>query len=327
MQDSNSNSSTLDNTIVVYKDHGTCNLTTYNHSQSIPQTSWNQCETYTLSETSDVGVINLDSVSPTTSISSDAQAIISAAWRNTTKRKCSSTFKIWTNVCGKRNINSLQPNTVNIIEFLTEEFKRDLSFNSLVSAKSALGHCLSCDIIHHSTVSTFLKGVYNLRAPSPKCIAIWNVNTLLSQLQHDDINTFYNITKKLATLFMILAGTRVNTLVHLKVTNIYITYTEVTFDFDEVLKHSPLNYKQKPLIFRAFTSKDLCPVTTLITCLEHRLLASGDPALFITTVEPHKKASKNSLSVDKMSKAGISSGLFTSHSCRSALQAKLLSQI
>ena len=161
MQDSNSNSSTLDNTIVVYKDHGTCNLTTYSHSQSIPQTSWNQCETYTLSETSDVGVINLDSVSPTTSISSDAQAIISAAWRNTTKTKYNSTFKRWTNFCSKRNINSLQPNTVNIIEFLTKEFKRGLSYNSLVSGRSALGHCLSCDIIHHSTVSTFLKGVYN----------------------------------------------------------------------------------------------------------------------------------------------------------------------
>ena len=63
---------------------------------------------------------------------------------------------------------------------------------------------------------------------------------------------------------MILAGTRVNNLVHLKVTKMYITDTEVTFTFDEVLKHSRPNYKQKPLIFRAFTSKDLCPVTMLM---------------------------------------------------------------
>ena len=40
----------------------------------------------------------------------------------------------------------------------------------------------------------------------------------------------------------------------------------------------------------AFTSNDLCPVTTLIAYLEHRLPASGDPVLFITTVKPHKKA-------------------------------------
>ena len=44
---------------------------------------------------------------------------------------------------------------------------------------------------------------------------------------------------------MILAGTRVITLVHLKVTNMYITDTEVTFTFDEVLKHSRPNYKEK----------------------------------------------------------------------------------
>ena len=126
---------------------------------------------------------------------------------------------------------------------------------------------------------------------------------------------------------MILAGTRVNTLVHLKVTNMYITDTEVTFTFDEVLKHSRPNYKQKPLIFRAFTSKDLCPVTTLITYLEHRLPASGDPALFITTVRPHQKASKDSISrwiKLTMSEAGINFGLFTSHSCRSASTSKAI---
>ena len=118
---------------------------------------------------------------------------------------------------------------------------------------------------------------------------------------------------------MILAGTRVNTLVHLKVTNMYITDTEVTFTFDEVLKHSRPNYKQRLLIFRTFTSKD--PVTMLITYPEHGLPASGDPALFITTVKPHKKASKDSISrwiKLTMSEAGINSGLFTSHSCRSA---------
>ena len=241
IQESNSNSSALDNTIVVYKDHGTCNLTTYNHFQSITQTSWKQSETSTLSETSDAGLINYETVSSTTSISSDTQAIMSVAWRNTTKTKYNSIFKRLTKLCSKRNINSLQPNTVNIIEFLTEEFKRGLSYNSLVSARSALGHCLSCDIIHHSTVSTFLKGVYNLRPPTPKYFAIWNVNTLLSHIQHKDISTFYDITKKLDTLFMILAGTQVNNLAYLKVTNMYITDTEVTFTFDEVLKHSPPN--------------------------------------------------------------------------------------
>ena len=107
----------------------------------------------------------------------------------------------------------------------------------------------------------------------------------------------------------------------------YITDTEVTFTFDEVLKHSRPNHKQKPLIFRAFSSKGVCPVTTLITYLEHRLPASGDPTLFITTVKPHQKASKDSISrwiKLTMSEAGINSGLFTSHSCRSASTSKAI---
>ena len=164
MQKSNSIISTLNNTIMVYKDHGTCSLTIHNHCQLIPKTSWNQRETYTLSKTSDVGPINLEPVSSTTLILSDAQEIISATWRNTTKTKHASAFKRWA--------NSLQPNTVNIIEFLTEEFKKGLTHNSLISARSALSHYLPCDIINHSTVSTFLKDVYNLIPPTPKYFAI-----------------------------------------------------------------------------------------------------------------------------------------------------------
>ena len=124
---------------------------------------------------------------------------------------------------------------------------------------------------------------------------------------------------------MILTGRRVNTLVHLKVTNMYIIDTEVTFTF--VLKHFQPSYKQKPLIFRAFTSRDLCPVTTLMTYLEHRLLVSCDPALFITTVKPDKKPSKDSISrwiKLTVSEVGINSGLFTSHSCRSVSTSKAI---
>ena len=87
MQKINNNKSTLDNTIMVYKDHGTCNITTYNHPHSIPQTPWNQRETSTLSETSFIGSVNLKPDSSTTSISSDAQAVMSAVWRNNSKTK------------------------------------------------------------------------------------------------------------------------------------------------------------------------------------------------------------------------------------------------
>ena len=105
-------------------------------------------------------------------------------------------FKRWINFCSKESINSLQPNTVNISVFLPEEFKRCLSYNSLVSVRSALSHCLPYDFINHNTVSTFLKGVYNLRPLVLNCFANWDLNTLLSHLQHKDISVLCDIAKK-----------------------------------------------------------------------------------------------------------------------------------
>ena len=57
------------------------------------------------------------------------------------------------------------------------------------------------------------------------------------------------------------SGTQVNTMTHLKVTNIHITDTKYAFVFDEVLKHSRPKYYQNPLIFTAYAEfPDLHPV-------------------------------------------------------------------
>ena len=65
-----------------------------------------------------------------------------------------------------------------------------------------------------------------------------------------------NKSKNSVCLMILLSGTRVNTSTYLNVTNMYITDTECTFVFKEVLKHSRTKYFQKPLIFRAYPK---CP--------------------------------------------------------------------
>ena len=54
-------------------------------------------------------------------------------------------------------------------------------------------------------------------------------------------DTDMNINKKTVCLIMLLSGTRVNTMIHLKVTNMYITGTECIFVFDEGQLVMPLN--------------------------------------------------------------------------------------
>lgn len=100
----------------------------------------------------------------------------------------------------------------------------------------------------------------------------------------------------------------------------------VTFTFDEILKDSRPSYKQKPLIFRVFTSGYLCTATILVAFLEHGLLISDEPVLFIITVKSYEKASKTSISrliKLTMSEVEINSGLLISYSCRSISTSKV----
>ena len=125
---------------------------------------------------------------------------------------------------------------------------------------------------------------------------------------------------------MLLSGSRVNSISDLKITNMYLTDTECTFVFDDVLKHSRPSFKEKSLVFRTFPQNPkLCPVSTLIQYLDIRLSRSPDTALFLTTLRPYKGVSSDTNAhwiKNTMQEAGINIGLFSPHSCRSAATSK-----
>ena len=85
---------------------------------------------------------------------------------------------------------------------------------------------------------------------------IWDVSTLLDYLQNLSTDSDMNKSKYIVCLMMLLSGTRVNTLTHLKVTNMYITDTKCAFVFDKVIKHSRPKCSEKALIFRVYPK---CP--------------------------------------------------------------------
>ena len=99
-------------------------------------------------------------------------------------------------------------------------------------------------------------------------------------------DTDMNIPRKIVCLFMLLSGIRVNTTVHLKITNMYLTDSECTIVFDDLLNHSRPFYKEKPIGFGAFPQNPKLSATTALTqYLNIRLLRSPDTALSITTVK------------------------------------------
>ena len=123
-----------------------------------------------------------------------------------------------------------------------------------------------------------------------------------------------DVSRKLVFLFILLSESRVNSILHLKITNMYLTDTECTFVFDDVLKLSRPSFKEKLLVFRVFPKNPkLCPVSTLMQYLDIRLSRSSDTALFLTTVRLYKGASSDTMArwiKSTMEEAGVNTGLF-----------------
>ena len=199
-----------------------------------------------------------------------------------------------------------------------------MSFHYLCWYISALKNYLASHILGANLQKKIKKDLFKLRPPKTKYHVIWDVHILLHFLENMSTDNDMGASRKLACLFILLLGSRVNEILHLKVTNIYLADTECAFVFDDLLKHFRPSFKEKPLVFGAFPQNPkLCPVSTLMQYLNIRLSRSSDTALFLTTVRPCKGVSSDACWIkNTMQGAGINTGLFSPHSCRSAATSK-----
>ena len=263
---------------------------------------------------------------PEREIQKETINVLNAAWRDGTKNKYKYIFRRWEKFCSERNYNTMQINTHIVLEFLTLEYNKGLSYNAIRNVLSAISSYLPHEVRQHIIIKKFMKGAFNLRPLKTQHHAIWDVSILLNYLQNMKTDSDMSKSKKIVCLMMLLSATRVNTLTHLKITNIYITDTECTFVFDEVLKYSRPKYCQKPLIFRAYHEcPNLCPAKVLLNYLDIKLTRSSDLAFFISTTKPFKALSRDAIArwiKNTMKEANIDSGLFTTHTCRSASTSK-----
>ena len=159
----------------------------------------------------------------------------------------------------------MQTDEINVIQIQAEEYERGLSFNYLSGYISTLKNYLPNYILDANVVKKFKKGLFKLRLPKTKYHAIWDVNILLHFLENMSTDSDMDVSRKLVFLFILLSGSRVNSISYLKITNMYLTDTECTFVFDDVLKLSRPSFKEKLLVFRVFPQNPkLCPVSTLM---------------------------------------------------------------
>ena len=189
----------------------------------------------------------------------------------------------------------MQADEIIVLQFLTEDYQRGLSFNYLSSYISALRNYLLDTVLNPYVTQKFMKGMAKLKPLKIK-YAIWDVQILLQLFENISLDNYMDVSRKLVCLFVVLSASRTNTIPKLKITNMHLTDDECTFIFDELLKHSRPSYQEITLVFRAFPENPKrCPVTTLKLYLNIRLLRSSGNALLITTVASYKGVSSDTI--------------------------------
>ena len=248
-----------------------------------------------------------------------AKELINEATRPSTKIKYQCIVNKWTTYCSKMGCSEVAT-TATFSIFLAIEFDRELKHTYLMQYKSVLRSFIKN--VDMSVIKQILKGIHNKRPPKARYCAIWDVNLVLAYVGAMRTDSFIDMSRKTATLLMLLSGNRVNMLTNFRISNMTLTSLECTFVFSDVLKHSRENFKDRPMTFRPYPhDPSLCPVQTMIKYMEMRAPKSGYDEVFTISVRNHTPAHHDTIAnwiKHILACAGVDTGTYAAHSCRSA---------
>ena len=119
--------------------------------------------------------------------SKNATNIIMSSWRSSTKREYQVHISKWIQFCSRRKIDSISVSVQDVIEFLTNEYEKGLSYSSINTSRAALSSLgIMLDNFTagtHPIVIRFMKGVFNSRPTKPRYPYTWDVDKVLNYLK------------------------------------------------------------------------------------------------------------------------------------------------
>ena len=268
---------------------------------------------------------------PTAGLSPDVVQIIRASWRVSTQSAYNTPVRRWLHFSNKWQLNRCKPTVSQVIGFLHTLYELGLSCSAIGIHRSAISAIIEIpgvpQLEEHWLVSRFMKGIFHLRPPQPRCTKTWDVNKVLSYLKSlgpDDSLSLKQMTLKTGALLTILAGQRIHTLHILSVIHMDQSLGKVIFYIIGLTKCSKPTRPKQPVVYRAYVEDELlCPVKCIYACLAQRseIVTQDFTEFFITYGKPRHPASKHSLArwVKKvMGNSGIDTEIFKPHSTRVA---------
>ena len=120
-------------------------------------------------------------------ISKQAQDILEASWRPSTRKRYAGHVQRFTQYCHQRNVDPFQATIKIGIEYLTKYFHTGVGYSSVNTARSVLSTIIKTEndipFGELPLVCRFLKGVFNLRPALPKYSTTWDVSVVLKYIK------------------------------------------------------------------------------------------------------------------------------------------------
>lgn len=254
--------------------------------------------------------------------SNTAIDVIVKSWRGSTIKQYTVYAKLWFNFSRQ----GLKPTIRNIIEFLVHLHKKGFKYNQICQARSAVGILSNLeDVGKHPDVKRVMKGLFEEKPQFPIYSCVWDVRILFDYFRKIANQTelpLNLLSKKLAIMLGILAGGQRSQTIHcIDILDIVVTKEKCIIPIYDLIKQSRKGAHMKPLEFKIFDEEKLCVIQNLIEYLKKTSKLRTSSKLFISYRKPHNPVSKDTITrwVNQiMSKAGIDTNKYVTHSCRSA---------
>ncbi|CAD6222028.1 GSCOCG00005294001-RA-CDS, partial [Cotesia congregata] len=241
----------------------------------------------------------------------------------------------WYYFCKSQDLNLYKPTEGQVADWMSGKFHQGASYSSLNTCRSALSLICGEYIGQSSLLSRLLKGIYKEKPSKPKYNKIYSLDPVINKLEQMSplsVLSLPELTNKLLMSMALITAHRKQTLSLIKRSNIKKVQNGYEIQIPDFIKTSRRGHHQPLLILPRFPeNKNLCVASMLEAYLKvtsDLLINDKIEALFITTRQPFRAASKDSLSrwlKMFLFNCGISSE-YTPHSIRHASTSSALAK-
>lgn len=171
-----------------------------------------------------------------------------------------------------------------------------------------------------------LRSVYERNPPKPKYSRFWDVSLVFDMLKDWPDNNFLSLKElgfKVALLVLLITGHRGQTILALRVDKMESSKEEIVFELTTLLKSNRLGDPLSTVELKSFKEcKKLCVVRAIKAYVKATDKFRKAKQLLLSYIKPNGPISRDTLArwtIQMLSKAGVDTKRYASHSTRGAV--------